>query len=225
VLNKTIAFSLWGNNPKYTAGAIKNAELSSKFYTDSKQKYYIGSSVPNQIVYLLEEFSNVEIIEKEGLEDWTSLFWRFEASYDDDSDVVIFRDTDSRLSLREELAVKEWLDSDKTFHIMRDHPYHKFPILGGMWGLKKSKKYNLQNILERFIKEQAFDKYGTDYEFLGNILYPKIIEDVLIHDEFFSNNPFPSKRRDGHYVGKPFEYDDRPSLPEAELKRFGIYFE
>ena len=144
---KTIAFSLWGTNPKYTVGAIRNAELSAKFYQDWKLKYYVGSSVPNQIIYSLEDFDNVEIIEKKDLGNWTSMFWRFEACYDDNSEIIIFRDTDSRLSLREELAVDEWLKSDKTFHIMRDHPYHKFPILGGMWGLKKSKKYDIENII------------------------------------------------------------------------------
>ena len=41
------------------------------------------------------------------------------------------RDLDSVPSPREVEAVKEWLASkNKTFHIMRDHPYHRVPILG-----------------------------------------------------------------------------------------------
>ncbi len=48
---------------------------------------------------------------------------------DDLVDVVISRDADSPLSHRESVAVKEWLESDYTFHIMRDHPFHCDPVI------------------------------------------------------------------------------------------------
>lgn len=208
MLLKTVAFSLWGNNPKYTVGAIRNAELSSKFYTDWKLKYYVGSSVPNRIIYCLEEFPNVEIVEKKDLGNWTSMFWRFEASHDDNSDIVIFRDTDSRLSNREEVAVNEWLKSDKTFHIMRDHPYHKFPILGGMWGLKKNIKYDMKKLIESFTLTKASDRYGTDYEFLGNVLFPLIKDDIYTHDEFFGGNKFPLERNGLEFIGQVFDENE-----------------
>ena len=67
--------------------------------------------------------------------DWTGMFWRFLAA-DHLSDIVLSRDTDSRLNKREKAAVDEWLNSDKDFHIMRDHPYHATEILGGMWGCR-----------------------------------------------------------------------------------------
>jgi hypothetical protein len=63
--------------------------------------------------------------------------WRFEAIDDPEVEVMMSRDTDSRFWLREKLAVDEWLNSDCIFHIMRDHPYHFFPILAGMFGTKK----------------------------------------------------------------------------------------
>jgi hypothetical protein len=36
------------------------------------------------------------------------------------------RDSDSPLISREKEAVTEWLASNKSFHIMRDHPVHCF---------------------------------------------------------------------------------------------------
>ena len=54
--------------------------------------------------------------------DWTSLFWRFHPAGETDVDVMISRDTDSRLSAREVAAVQEWLSSAADVHIMRDHP-------------------------------------------------------------------------------------------------------
>ena len=36
----------------------------------------------------------------------------------------LMRNLDSRLSIREKLAVDEWVSSGKRFHVMRDHPSH-----------------------------------------------------------------------------------------------------
>jgi hypothetical protein len=39
-------------------------------------------------------------------------------------DTLLSRDSDSPVFPREEDAVREWLATNKTFHIMRDHPGH-----------------------------------------------------------------------------------------------------
>ena len=135
--SKIISFSLWGDNPKYTVGAIRNAELAKQIYPDWICRFYLGQSVPDKIVWLLEAMQNVELVHKPVDGDWTGMFWRFEPASEEDVEVMISRDTDSRLNMREKAAVEEWLKSDKRFHIMRDHPFHKFPVLGGMWGAKK----------------------------------------------------------------------------------------
>ena len=50
---------------------------------------------------------------------------------DDMVDTLMSRDSDSVIITREQDAVAEWLASNKTFHIMRDHPYHNLFFLGG----------------------------------------------------------------------------------------------
>ena len=221
-MHKIISFSLWGANPKYTVGAIRNAELLSKIYPGWKARFYIGSSVPSQIIYSLEDFNDVEIIEKQDTGNWTSMFWRFEAAYDSDVDVVIFRDTDSRLNTREKAAVDEWLTGDKNFHIMRDHPYHKFPILGGMWGLKKNNKYNIKKMLEDFQKNRIKDAYGTDYNFLGNELYPLIKEDSCVHDEFIDKKSFPTQRNNLQFVGQVFDENENTVKEHLEVLKLAL---
>jgi hypothetical protein len=47
-------------------------------------------------------------------------------------DTIMSRDSDSQIIPREEDAVREWLASDRIFHIMRDHPDHCTSILGGI---------------------------------------------------------------------------------------------
>jgi hypothetical protein len=203
-----VSFSLWGNNPKYTVGAIRNAELALSVYPQWKLRFYIGESVPNQIIYTLEDFKHVQLVQESTLGDWSSMFWRFKAAFDCDADAVIFRDTDSRLNLREKVAVDQWLESNKTVHIMRDHPHHRFPILGGMWGYRNNGKYDFKNMLETFCKTRARDAYGTDYEFLGQVLKPSLGEDVFVHDPFFDKKDFPTPRENYNFVGQVFDENE-----------------
>ena len=49
---------------------------------------------------------------------------------DDTVDRYIIRDVDSRLNIRERFAVEEWINSDKQFHLMRDHPQQAAVIMG-----------------------------------------------------------------------------------------------
>lgn len=209
-----ISFSLWGNNPKYTIGAIKNAELAQKIYPGWICRFYVDNTVPDEVINELQSLSNTEIIHKKISGNWTSMFWRFESSFDKNAKLIIFRDTDSRLSNREKIAVDEWINSDKTFHIMRDHPYHKFPILGGMWGYKNNNKYPMQILLESFNKT---DNYGTDYKFFAEQLYPLIGDDKMVHDEFFDKKPFPSIRQGTEFIGDVF---DENNLRHPEYQKY-----
>ena len=54
------------------------------------------------------------------------MMWRFLIADDLDVEYFLVRDTDSRLSMRDGLAVTEWirLHNDSAFHCMRDHPSH-----------------------------------------------------------------------------------------------------
>ena len=135
-MKKIISFSLWGDDPKYTIGAIENIKLCNEIYPNWTCRFYIGN-IPSNIYKIIENEENVEIINMGESGDWTSMFWRFYPASEPDVDIFIVRDTDSRLSMREKYAVDEWISSNKGLHIMRDHPYHNSLIMGGMWGMKK----------------------------------------------------------------------------------------
>lgn len=202
-MKKAISFALWGDSPKYNIGAIKNAELTNEIYPGWDSFFYVNSiSVPQKTIEVLKSIPNCNVIETIDNDSWANMFWRFNTIFDSNISISIFRDTDSRLNLREKAAVEQWLNSDKTFHIMRDHPYHGFPILGGMWGYKHSDKYDFKKLLASF--EQA-NEYGTDYNFFAKVLYPIIGDDKLVHDEFFDKQPFPLSRIDTEFVGDVFD--------------------
>jgi hypothetical protein len=205
-MKKIISFSLWGNNPIYTIGAIRNAELSPIIYPNWICRFYIGKSTNIEIVEKLKQFSHVEVVEMEVDGDWTGMFWRFYPTSEEDVDVMISRDCDSRLSEREKLAVDEWLTSDKGFHIMRDHPYHNTAILGGMWGSKKEVLPQMKKLIDEYIKGSFWQ---VDQNFLREEIYPIIKDNSFIHDEFMKfetwSKLFPSERKNKEFVGDVFD--------------------
>jgi hypothetical protein len=210
-MKKIISFSLWGTNPVYNNGAVKNAELAKIIYPDWVCRFYYGESTPKETIETLTTFDNVELV-KMGVEgDWTGMFWRFYPSSENDVDVVIVRDCDSRLNQREKDAVDEWLKSDKGFHIMRDHPAHGTEILGGMWGSKKGVVNNMKELIDEYMKG---DFWQVDQNFLREKIYPSVKDNSMVHDEYFEHNPFPTVREYKQFVGQAFDENDKMLYPE-----------
>lgn len=208
---KVISFSLWGNNPIYTVGAVNNAKLAQDIYPDWQCWFYVGKSCPPEIIQQLKEQPNAKVIEMKEDGSWNGMFWRFYPASDPAVDVTISRDTDCRLDEREKLAVEEWLSSDKSFHIMRDHPFHRTEILGGMWGVRGDLLKDMNSLIEKYNKG---DFWQVDQNFLREHIYPIVKEDCCVHDEFFHINPFPSSRVGTNFVGQAFNEKDEPLHPE-----------
>jgi len=178
-----ISFSLWGDKTQYTIGSIKNAELAQIMYPNFECWFYIHKeSVPENIVIELSKMSNVKIIFKYGdINVLKPRTWRFEAIDEPDVEINMSRDTDTRILEREKFAVDEWLNSDKIFHIMRDHPHHGCNILGGMFGTKKIPGINWNSMLSNV---QQYGDRDYDQEFLRYSIYPLILNNSIIHASF-----------------------------------------
>jgi protein O-GlcNAc transferase len=218
-MKKIISFALWGDNPKYTTGAIKNANISKEFYPDWISRFYIHKDVDISIINEIKSIQNTEISIVNENPDWKSMFWRFLPVFDNDTECFICRDCDSRLSDREVAAVNEWSNSDKLVHIMRDHPWHRFVMLGGMIGFKKEAFEILINSLRNF---NPTNEYGTDYVFFDNVLYPQVKGLSLVHDEFFEKKPFPTKRKNFEFVGEVYDENDQRNQEHLSiLKQHG----
>jgi hypothetical protein len=207
-----LSFSLWGDKPIYNVGAIRNAELWKTIYPNWQMVVYYDNSVPNETIKKLDELSVLTI--DMSITNIYGEFWRFFAVDLIDADYCVFRDCDSRIDLREKLAVDEWIRSGKTLHVMRDHPAHGIPagnnqmgILAGMWGIKTKVIPLTEMILQHPTLQQKF--YSNDQAFLKNV-YELLINDRCTHDEFFERIPFPIKREKGIFVGGRIDEFDNP---------------
>ena len=183
---RAVSFSLYGNDPRYTIGDIKNAILGSRYFPFEdgfRLVFYCGQSVDESIISTLKLVKGVKIVRMSEQENHTAKLWRYLAFSDPQFDVVICRDTDARLSFRDRIAHEEWEQSGLDYHIIKDHSIgHNYLISAGMFAGKTGK---LRDMAELIAKTNVANYYTTDQDFLGTIIYPRVKDSCLIHDPFF----------------------------------------
>lgn len=135
---RVISFTLFGDKDFYLFGAIQNAKDAKFYYPGWECRFYVDSDIRQSIKDELRRYG-ANVIEKTPGLGYAALFWRFEPIHEKDVELWISRDVDSRFSLRETKAVEEWIESDKTFHVMRDsHNHDLYQIMAGMFGVKNT---------------------------------------------------------------------------------------
>lgn len=222
---KVISFCLYGDNPIYLVGAIKNVESAKIMYPDFECWFYIhNETVPKHVVDEIRKHKNAKIILKSGdLGSCKPRMWRFQAIDDPSVEVMLSRDLDSRFWHREIKAVEQWLQSDKIFHIMRDHPWHNQSVQAGMFGVKKN------GIVWTPLIEAApqTPHWMYDQAFLANVMYPRYRHSMMIHASFHKNEgaecldfPMTHAEDDYRFVGE-YVYADgsRNAKNREELVR------
>lgn len=215
-----ISFSLYGNNPIYTIGAIKNAELAKIHFPDWMVRIYHDDTVSSDILQRLKEFNNVQLAEmtyEPNKGGFLRSIWRFLTLFDKDVNYFISRDCDSRISERDKIAVDEWIASGKDYHIVRDHPHgHGWVINAGMWG-GKCKSDDLHSIMESFCNSpQNLGEKTLDQILLRDHIYPRIVNEAFIHDEYFKYESHCEKIKmdrasnDFAFIGESIDENDVP---------------
>lgn len=207
-MKDVIAYSLWGDHPMYWIGAIRNIELASKYFPGWICRFYIDKNCRQDLIDIIKG-ENVEVILVDSKDSFHGMFWRFWSASDPEVDTFLSRDCDSRLTVREVFAINEWLASDKDFHIMRDHPFHAVPILGGMWGCRNGimNEIGLDDMINKWTR---FSIKGCDQDFLGQMVYPLVRDRSMEHSEFNlkyggETRPFPHIRNNYEFVGDVFD--------------------
>jgi len=202
-----ICFSPWGANPKYTLNAVLNAKHVPHFYPGWSARFYVDDSVPADIVQALVDYGARVIKVAQDARETLKLFWRFLASEDKQVERFLCRDCDAVVNAREAAAVKEWIDSGKRFHVMRDHPEHAELIMAGMWGGIAGSLPDLSDQAVRYYESHEQKWRWVDQDFLRDRVWPVIVEDCLVHDEFYRMGndcrrfPEGSALPEGEHVG------------------------
>ena len=213
-----ISFSLYGDDPRYSEGAIANAKLYKSIYNGWQMRVYHDHTVPQHVIRTLT-LNDVELVNMSG-STANKMTWRFLAASDPTVRRVCCRDIDSRISIREKAAVKEWITSGKAFHVMRDHPSHSlFAMSGGMWCTRTGVIPKIRELLEG---AQLGNNYLEDMDFLNSIIWPIAKSDMLQHDSFscekYNANAFPLPRVGMEHVGAVFVRNEMREVDVALLR-------
>lgn len=176
---KTLSFSLYGRNNFYYYKIRDIAKEIRKFYPGWLMRVYHESNVDRSSLCDIEcqlgedgklldntdfcDLSDYKVNFSNGTqltpaEYILPMMMRFLPVGDSFVDVMMSRDTDSYIIQREIDSVKVWLDSGKLFHIMRDHPQHISPIMGGMWSMRPQVDRALAQKIFHLIVDPAISK-------------------------------------------------------------------
>ena len=186
-MKKVVSFCLYGKKALYCLGAIENIKIIEKLYK-GWEIYIYYNNIPDKILELLKGMNCKLIHCNSNGYKWEGMFWRFFPFDDDDIDIWISRDCDSRVTTREIELVDQWLNSDKCFHIIRDHPYHGIKILGGTFGVKNYKFRKISNLQPiQYYMELYYKKYHKNIEkwpdqtFLCGYVWNIVKNDQMAH--------------------------------------------
>lgn len=223
-MKKIISYSLYNQRPKDCINAIINCMLIPYIYKGWVARFYIDDTVPLTINQLLRTFEHVEIVMKPRHKGSEAMLWRFEAASDPEYDtVMISRDADSWISMREKACVDEWLASKKNFSKIIGHCYHTDPkvkVMGGLWGCRNSILSKMKEEVEKYIS----DGETYDQQFLARVIYPNVLHDLICHyDDPSYNNKGERvygqpEERESAFPIPPHEENDEP-IPGLSFRR------
>ena len=239
---KVISISLYGGLPRYTAGAVRNAELARTAFPDWQLWVYIPDAptgtperVPDDIIAALSQvgahllFVDAATVASVGF----GMNQRFLPAGEPNVHRFVARDGDSRLLLRERIALDAWEASGAAFHAVRDHPSHSnFHLSGGLWGAVRG-TLDIRNLLSAQTGGKA--GYLDDMWFLNGAVWPIMTGKaplppeyvpltpgaplLLQHDAFTCaggggdgghgrSAPWPAARAGGEHVGGVYDEAD-----------------
>jgi GR25 family glycosyltransferase involved in LPS biosynthesis len=200
-----IAFSLWGTNPRYLRGALRNLLLIPELYPGWRARFYVDGTVPPEFTALATQLRAEVCRQPDGQSLRQRLCWRFQVANDDAVGRFLVRDCDSVVSLRERRAVQAWLESDRWFHVMRDWWTHTDPVLAGMWGGIAGVLPELTPLLVAY-RPPTLETPNVDQWFLRDRLWGALRSSALIHDRCFrsaGSQPWPDPDPEGNrHVGQ-----------------------
>lgn len=205
-LPNVMAFSLWGAQPRYLRGALRNVLEAPKVLPGWTLRFYVDATVPTEFLALLRE-QGAQVVMHAGTKPASlrqKLAWRFWVANDPGVGYFLCRDTDSVVSAREALAVNAWLDGTSHFHVIRDWWTHTDLMLAGFWGGVAGVLPSIRVML-RMYQSADLETRNIDQWFLRDRVWPLVRHSVCAHDRLFTMpgaqvppGPFPDSLSSEH---------------------------
>lgn len=213
-MSRVFSFTLFGSDNKYCKGLLRNIEIIQEKFPTFETWVYIGNDVPPEILTSLNLSEKVRCFYTNEI-GMVNKFYRFFAIDDPSVEVMFVRDVDSRIHARDISTIHDFLQSDKLFHIVRDHPNHFHKILAGCFALRKGlMASSLFEVFQDYRKRNEVTTFWNDQEFLAKTFYPYVLPVSMIHDDLqeFEEDEYKIQIKspigDGlDFIGQVYEFD------------------
>jgi hypothetical protein len=159
----------------------------------------------------LIDVSTIDInINKNIIDHPVPYFWRFFSFFN--NEINISRDLDSRLTDREVEYIKRWVDGDKPYFVIRDHPWHsQYPA--GLFGIKGNQN-NFKSFCEKFINENTL-LWGHDQIILEEFM-KEVLESDIEYRGFDNPDTYIPRNDKTTFIG--IQLDENSNPTEGAIK-------
>ena len=220
-----ISFSVWGKATSYFYGLLDNCLIIKHKLPEFTCFVYHNNSLPKNIKDILQNLGNVRLIQMNNTNDKRNTMWRFLPAFYKNINIFLSRDTDSRIESKEIKAIKEWLKSDKNFHIIRNHPMHKRKILAGLWGCRNNILVPLvKEYLNYISKPYTANNWIVDEIFLERIVYPYVMKLNTVYINASHNKYEPKSSQHDLDNSIPNDYERFIGCPTKKTHNINKYY-
>ena len=215
---KILSYALFKSDPArfpmYAKGTMINIYTARELYPEFIVDIFHNDTVPETCLDMFRKEGAMPVLIKEqwshhasGLMMWRFLpldpLWLKGTPLNGEPNICLFRDLDSRLTVRERWCYDRWLESGELFYTMKDSTSHAgVNLMGGMTGGYSRFAGLGEKMQDWLIKKVGPPVVGYDQEFLSKYLYP-MVQDSCKHFGL-GGVPIPVKYPDiDSHIGAP----------------------
>jgi len=167
------SFCIYGSKPIYCEGLVRNLEAIAIHYPRFETHIYAGNDAPEEYLRRYESFPRT-VIHRLPFTGRRLTFNRFLAIDLPGVELMIVRDADSRLTDRDRWCIDDFIASGWQIYCVRDHKYHTYEIMAGLWGMHRIPGFSMSKAYAEFAPGyHDIDTYLADQDFLRNVVYRK----------------------------------------------------
>jgi len=177
------SFCLYGpETPRYYKGLLENIYLAGKYFPDWNVYVYVAPDVTDSMLNTLRACSSV-VLRPTGILGPPNMIRRFFAIDEPGVDLMMVRDADSRIHWKDRWAIRDFLNKpDFVANTIRDNEMHTAPMMGGLWGLRKSSGLHMEREYMAYKEDESLGhRLAHDQNFLMDVVYPKVLPRLLVH--------------------------------------------
>lgn len=183
ISKKIFSYCVYGSQKKYCLGMLKNLEQINSLFPDFKVWIYIGNDVPQEYIDKYKTFQNVTLIHHDFTGGRLTAYRYF--VLENEFDIVLIRDADSRFGDRDLWCITHFLNSTSKIFTIRDHKWHGRELLAGQTGFKNFSIPVIKTFYDAFVKKRVnIDYYQNDQDFIIEYIFHRNKQDVIAYSEF-----------------------------------------